>query len=267
MSNVIYSEYAQIYGSGTDVAIKIVVNKSGTLHTISTTIAAANKEIGNIWDDVLAAWNAYWSTPPAPALTINHDEHFGTYLETAYGYNFVSIEIYFHEDNPISFELPLIIGLDNKLQGETGSVLYNNPETANYIELPYMGTWRLQTEIDTDYQFNSQCGDVFEVNIESEKNTDVTRTGVYSGNLFVARGMGFEITAVKFANLKAYDEFIEFAKQGKVRCEFDWGLFDANHTFYGYIYLPESMNPSLQFKVERLFSYRVALIPESHLEA
>lgn len=264
MSNVIYSEYEQNYGSSTDVAIEIKVNKSGTIHTITTVIGETAYSINDVWGLVLTDWNAYWSTPPA--LTINHDEHFGTHLETAFGYNFVSIEIYFHEDNPRSFELPMILGFDNKLQDETGSILYTNPTLENEIELTYMGTWRLQTEIDTGYQFNSQCSDVFEVNIESEKNTDVTRTGVYSGNLFVARGMGFEITAVKFVNLKAYDDFIEFAKQGKVRCEFEWGLFDANHTFSGYIYLPESMSPTLQFKVERLFSYRIALIPESHLE-
>lgn len=267
MSNVIYSEKAQIYGSGTDVAIEIKVNKSGTIHTIATTIAIANKTIENIWDDVKAAWNSYSWGILAPVLTVNHSDFVGTYLETAFGYNFVSIEVYFHEDNLRSFELPMIMGFDNKLQSETGSVLFENPTLANYIELPYMGTWRLQTEIDTEYGFNSQCGDVFEVNIEGEKNTDVTRKGVYSGNIFVARGMGFEITGVKFKNLKSYDNFVEFAGDDKIRCEFEWGLFDSNHTFSGYIYQPDSMSPVLTFKVERLYTYKIAMIPESHLEA
>lgn len=274
MSNVIYCNKTQVYGyefEGADlVSLKLTIKISGgSPIQIIATIDSLPYTIPEIWQLLKDAWNARSWGFAAPVLTINHTDGVGTRLSSISTIQFVSLSLSFAEGNYNSQELTRILGMDDAYHiGEGDGSAYVNWTAAQgvAVELPYMGTWKLQTEIDTGYEFSSQCGDIFEVNIEGENNTDVTRTGVYSGNVFTARGMGFVIDAVKFKMLKWYDDFVEFAGDNKVTCEFEWGLFDENHTFSGYIYQPETMKPTLKFKVERLFDYRIGLIPESHLE-
>jgi hypothetical protein len=274
MSNVIYCNKTQVYGynDGTSdiVAITLSVRKNGgSIIQIITHIDTLSYTIPEIWALVIASWNAHSWGNPSPVLTINHTDGVGTRFSSASTIRFVSLRLSYAEGNYNSQELSRILGLDDAYHiGQGDGVVSVNWTAAQGVgvELPYMGLWPLQTEIDTGYDFSSQCGDIFEVNIEGENNTDVTRTGVYSGNVFTARGMGFIIEGVKFKMLKWYDDFVEFAGDNKVTCKFEWGLFDEEHTFSGYIYQPETMKPTLKFKVERLFNYKIALIPESHLQ-
>lgn len=275
MSNVIYSTKTQVYGyefESTDlVSLSLNVKRGASPDVIQITavIDSSSYTIPQIWALLVSAWNAHSWTLPAPALTITHNTSVGTKFTSASEIQFISISVSFAEGNPNSQELSRILGVDNTYHigdGDGSTTASWTAVQGASVELPYMGTWKLQTEIDTGYEFNSQCGDIFEINIEGENNTDVTRTGVYSGNVFSARGMGFVIEGVKFKMLKWYDDFVEFAGDDKVTCEFEWGLFDENHTFSGYIYQPETMKPTLKFKVERLYDYKIGLIPESHLE-
>ena len=264
MANIILSKLSQMYGyesSGEQVKLELVVTRSGgSPITITAYLVEGDSYTPEgIWDLLKTAWNAHSWVIPAPALTINHTDYITTVFSSAFEIDFVSLKLYYRIENPLSLELPVILGFDTKMATATGSI-----EVAS-AELPYMGSWRMQTTIDTGYGFNSAISTWSPVKARTESITDITRVAVNNSPELVTRGYKLTVSVVPYKYLKFYDLFRDFARRGEVEIVFGFDLF-MDSTTAAFLWNSESGEETLVFDEEQLVNYEIALIPKSSLE-
>ena len=125
MANIFYSNLAQDYGyenSGELVKIELIFKISGgadktiTAYLIQGDLYTPTE----IWYVIKLAWDAYAWGFAAPILTIDHLNEVGTTVETISTITFQSMKIYYNENNPRSFELPMILGALDYMPTATG---------------------------------------------------------------------------------------------------------------------------------------------------
>lgn len=269
MANVIFSKLSQMYGyesSGEQVKIELVVTRSGGSPITITTYLVEGDDYTpkQIWDGVKAAWNAHSWVIPAPSLTIDHTNYLTTTFISDFEITFKSIKLYYDIRNPRSLELPVILGFSTKMASATGSITLNS--STDFIDaMPYMGSWRMQTTIDTEYGFNSSISTWVPIKARTESSTDITRTSVDNGPELITRGYKLTVAMVPYKYLKYYDLFLDFARRGEVEISFGFDLF-MDQSVAAYIWGSESGEDTLVFDAEQLVNYDIALIPKSSLE-
>lgn len=263
MPNIIFSKISQDYGyesGGEQVKIELKVTRNTTPITITTYLVEGNSyTVKQIWQAVIASWNAYSWSMPKPMLTIDYTN--GTYTEfsSAFEITFISIEIFVNENNPRSLELPMILGFNNYMLETTGSV------KCDECIIPYIGTWRMPLNIDNGYGFKSAIANWSSIKSRTSTTTDITKSGVSNGPLMIIRGFKLDIDNVPNKYLTSYDDFLDFASRGEVELSFGFDLFGDN-TYDAYIWGENSGDEEILFNQEQLMRYQITLIPSSYLE-
>jgi len=269
MSNIIYSKFTQVYGYSTNVYIELKVKLWLVNHTVSIPIDTTSYTITEIYGLITTAWAAHAWSATTPELIIDHTSELTTVFGSA-DVTFVSIEVFADENNPKSLELPVILGLSRQMLESTGSIKYTFPTSPIYDpSLPYMGAWRLQTEIksydaDNAFLLSSSVGDSDLITLETDKITDISRNTVSNSESYVVRALLIIIENVPFINLTDFDIFRSFARRGKVEIFFDFDLFGNGDTEADVIDA-ESGGSSVTDKIRKWCTYSIALSPKDNL--
>ena len=263
MPNIIFSKISQDYGyesGGEQVKIELKVTRNTTPITITTYLVEGDTyTVKQIWQAVIASWNAHSWAFPKPMLTIDYTNGIYTEFSSAFEINFISIEIFVNENNPRSLELPMILGFNNYMLESTGSVKCDD------CIIPYIGTWRMPLNIDNGYGFKSAIANWSSIKSRTSTTTDITKGGVSNGPLMIIRGFKLDIDNVPNKYLIEYDNFLDFASRGEVELSFGFDLFGDN-TYDAYIWGENSGDEEVLFVQEQLMRYQIALIPSSYLE-
>lgn len=271
MPNLIFSKISQDYGyesSGEQVKIELKVHRSTTPITITTYLVEGNSyTVKQIWQAVIAAWNAHSWTIPAPMLTIDYTNGIYTEFISAFEITFNSIEIFVNENNPRSLELPMILGFNNYMLESTGSVKIDWDTTHSEFPglMPYIGTWRMPLNIDNGYGFKSAVANWSSIKAKLGTETDISKTSIKNGKFEIIRGFKIDIDNIPNKYLVQYDSFIDFSSAGEVELSFGFDLFGDN-TYDAYIWASESGEETILFVQEQLMRYQITLIPSSYLE-
>jgi hypothetical protein len=273
MANVLLSEVSCDYGyedSGEQVKIVLRITRGVTPISIETALVEGDSYTPQqIWQGVIYSWNAYAWSGSAPSLTIDYLTLPNTEFSSNDGtINFQSISVFCNINNPRSLELPMILGLANKMQ--TTTVEYKvdwdiSPYNDAPGYLPYMGTWRLQCNIDTGYGFTSNVSTWSPLESRTDASTDINRTSLSNGADIVVRGYQIKISMVPYKYVKQYDAFRDFARRGQLTLAFGFDLF-TDGTTSAYLWNSESGSVELVFDAEQLCSYTIGLLPISNLE-
>lgn len=272
MANIFYSNLSQDYGyenSGELVKIELIFKISGGVDkTITASLVDGDSYTPTqIWDEIKAAWNAYAWGFTAPILTIDHLNEIGTSVETISTIAFQSMKIYYNENNPRSFELPMILGALDYMPIATGVYTLSLGNDFSF-QMPFMGSWRMQCTIDTGYGFTSAISNWTPIKAKTESSTDISRTKVSNGPAATIRGYKLKIDLVPYKYLKSFDLFLDFASRGTAEIVMSIGIdLFGNNTTAACIWGEESGEEALIFDQEQLMSYEIGLLPKSNLEA
>lgn len=271
MANVIFSKKIQQYGyksSGEKVKMELVVTRSGGSPITITSYLVEGDDYTpeQIWDGLKAAWNAYAWVTPKPFLTIDHTNYLTTTFISAFEITFQSLKLYYDIGNPRSLELPVILGFSTKMAIASGSITLDG-STDFQGAMPYMGSWRMQTTIDTGYDFNSSISTWSPIKASIDGATDISRTKVSNGSKATLRGYKIKIDYVPYKYLSQYDMFLDFASRDNAEVELSFG-FDLfmDGTVDAYLWGSESGEEAILFDNEQLMSFEVGLLPKTALE-
>ncbi len=252
--DIFHSLKAQNYSSGSDVRLTLMHEEGATIFLIPN----SSKTAREIWDDFVYYHNV---TLGLNNIYVNYDNYeyvkIGNVIQVGSG--IFSLKLDYNVGNLASLELAKILGFSNTDYSVTGSITIN--AVNNIIDLPFWGSSRFPTNIDTGLQNITSCIAMFDILVkETSKETYVTKNGV-SNSVGVSRfGKLITVDLIPYAKIKQCLDFLEFAIDDQIEFISGISLQLMNNNSAMEISVEDSGVGSLTYEEEELANFKLGLL-------